>query len=117
MSQYKPDAPLGAVKDIPDGGSEGFYTETSDGRLLYMVVRRGDEVFVYMNACPHTGMPLDFQPGRFLTADGDLIQCSTHGAKFRIEDGVCVSGPCIGDHLTSVKTEIRGGKIYLSGDV
>ena len=106
-------ASLCALKDIPDGGSDGFFTETSDGRLLYMVVRRGEAVFVYKNACPHTGMPLDFQPGRFLTANGDLIQCSTHGAKFRIEDGVCVTGPCMGDRLTPVSTEIRGGEIYL----
>ena len=108
-------ASLCAVKDIPDGGSEGFYTDTSDGRNLYMVLRRGDEVFVYKNVCPHTGMPLDFQPGRFLTADGALIQCSTHGAKFLIETGVCISGPCMGDRLTSVSTEIRSGEIYLTG--
>ena len=59
---------LCAVDDIPDGGSNGFFTETSDGRLLYMAVRRGDKVFVYENKCPHTGMPLDFQPGQFLTS-------------------------------------------------
>jgi nitrite reductase/ring-hydroxylating ferredoxin subunit len=112
MSQ--PDAPLCAVRDIPDGGSDGFFTETPDGRLLYMVVRRGEDVFVYKNACPHTGMPLDFQPGRFLTADGGLIQCSSHGAKFRIEDGFCVSGPCMGDRLKSVAVDIRRGRIYLT---
>ena len=107
-------APLSALADIPDGGSNGFFTETSDGRLLYMVIRRGNEAFVYVNACPHTGMPLDFQPGRFLAADGALIQCSTHGAKFRIEDGFCVSGPCQGDSLKPVKTEIRDGDIYVT---
>lgn len=108
-----PDSSLCRLDDIPDGGSGGFFTETSDGRLLYMVIRRGHEVFVYVNACPHTGMPLDFKPGRFLTADGALIQCSTHGAKFRIKDGFCVSGPCQGDSLKPVKTEIRDGHLYL----
>ncbi len=108
-------APLCAVKDIPDGGSDGFFTETSDGRLLYMVIRRGEAVFVYKNACPHTGMPLDFQPGRFLNSERTLIQCSTHGAKFLIEDGVCVSGPCNGDRLTPVSVEIRDGDIFLTG--
>ncbi len=101
------------LDDIPDGGSNGFFTETSDGRLLYMVIRRGNEVFVYENKCPHTGMPLDFQPGRFLTSDGALIQCSNHEAKFRIEDGFCVSGPCQGDSLKAVKAEIRDGHLYL----
>ena len=51
--------------------------------------------------------------GRFLTKDGTLIQCSTHGAKFGIEDGICVSGPCQGDRLKPVKTEIRDGHLYL----
>ena len=101
------------LDEIPDGGSNGFFTETSDGRLLYMAIRRGDEVLVYVNACPHTGMPLDYQPGRFLTSNGALIQCSTHGAKFRIKDGFSVSGPCQGDSLKAMKTEIRNGRIHI----
>lgn len=107
------DQPLCRLGDIADGGSDGFFTETSGGRLLYMVVRQENQAFVYKNACPHTGMPLDFKPGRFLSADGAMIQCSNHGAKFRIEDGFCVSGPCQGDTLKAVKTEIRDGHLYL----
>jgi nitrite reductase/ring-hydroxylating ferredoxin subunit len=101
------------LDDIPDRGSNGFYTNEADGRLLHMVIRRGNEVFVYVNRCPHTGLPLDFQPGRFLTADGTLIQCSNHGALFRIKDGFCVSGPCEGDSLKAVKTEIRNGRVFV----
>ena len=52
-------------------------------------------------------------PGRFLPKDGTLIHCSTHGAKFRIEDGVCISGPSQGDKLRPVKTKIRRGHLYL----
>ena len=103
-----------ALDDIPDGGSNGFFEETPDGRLLYLAVRRGVQVFVYVNACPHTGMPLDFKPGQFLNADRTLIQCSTHGAEFRIEDGFCVSGPCEGQSLTPVASEIRRGRVYVT---
>ncbi|MBI3114091.1 MAG: Rieske 2Fe-2S domain-containing protein [Rhodospirillales bacterium] len=106
---------LCAVNDIPDGGSNGFFIDTADGRLLYMAIRRGAKAFVYVNSCPHTGMPLDFQPGQFLNAGRTLIQCSTHGAQFRIDDGYCVSGPCEGDNLTAVETEIRAGRIYVKG--
>ena len=105
---------LCAVADVPDGGSNGFFVDTADGRLLYMAIRRGGKLFVYVNCCPHTGMPLDFQPGKFLTADGTLIQCSTHGARFRIDDGYCVSGPCAGDHLTPVETVIRDGCVLIA---
>lgn len=102
------------LDDISDGGSGGFFSEMSDGRLLYMAIRQGDAVFVYVNACPHTGMPLDFQPGRFLNTDGTLIQCSSHGAEFRIEDGYCVAGPCAGDSLKPVKTVIRDRIVYVT---
>jgi nitrite reductase/ring-hydroxylating ferredoxin subunit len=106
--------PLCSVFDIPDGGSSGLFSDSSDGRYLYIAVREKDEVFVYKNACPHTGMPLDFHPGQFLTSDSSLIQCSTHGAKFRIKDGFCISGPCKGDYLVSVSTKIHKGRIYLN---
>ena len=33
-------------------------------------------------------------PDRFLSADGSLIVCATHGAEFRITDGECLRGPC-----------------------
>jgi len=112
MAEVKGEA-LCRLEDIPDGGSNGFFTDGKDGRLLYMAIREGAKVFVYKNACPHTGMPLDFQPGRFLTPEGDLIQCSTHGARFRIKDGFCVSGPCEGDSLIPVETEIRDGRVFL----
>jgi nitrite reductase/ring-hydroxylating ferredoxin subunit len=79
-----------------------------------MVIRRGNEVFVYVNRCPHTGLSLDFQPGRFLTTDSALIQCSNHGAQFQIKDGFCVSGPCEGDSLKAVKTEIRDGRVFVA---
>ena len=107
------DKALCALDDIPDGDSNGFFTETTDGRLLYMVIRQGEDVFVYRNACPHTGMPLDFRPGKFLNLDKTLIQCSTHNATFRIRDGFCVTGPCAGDRLTPVDVEIRDGHLYL----
>lgn len=107
---------LCALDDIADdgsGGSNGFFIDGKDGRLLFMAIRKRGKVFVYENACPHTGMPLDFKPGRFLAPGGKLIQCSNHGARFRIKDGVCVSGPCQGESLTAVATEIRHGRVYL----
>tara|TARA_B100001142_G_C14153546_1_gene585529 strand:- start:351 stop:686 length:336 start_codon:yes stop_codon:yes gene_type:complete len=105
---------LCSIFDIPDGGSNGFFAETLDGRFLYIAVRQKNSVYVYKNACPHLGTPLDFNPGRFLTGDSSLIQCSTHGAKFLIKDGLCISGPCKGENLVSVKTKISKGRIYLT---
>jgi nitrite reductase/ring-hydroxylating ferredoxin subunit len=77
------------------------------------LVRRGDQVFGYRNACPHTGAPLDWQPDRFLDAGGELIQCATHGALFRIDDGACLWGPCAGQSLTPLSLVVREGMVLL----
>lgn len=104
------DARLCALADIPDGGTAGI--EAAGLGRGYLAVRRGGEVFVYVNSCPHIGAPLDFRPGQFLNLDKTHILCSLHGALFTIEDGLCVAGPCAGDRLQAVATEVRDGVLY-----
>jgi len=104
---------LCALDEIEDGGSAGFAVAKPDGAMIgVMVIRQGDKVFVYENSCPHIGSPLDFEPGQFLDLDREFIICSTHGALFKIEDGFCISGPCMGDNLTPIKAECRDGAVY-----
>jgi nitrite reductase/ring-hydroxylating ferredoxin subunit len=74
-------------------------------------------VVAYRNSCPHTGGPLDWVPDQFLNLDGDLIQCATHDALFRIEDGVCVKGPCVGRSLTAVPVVIEAQQVSVVLDV
>lgn len=105
---------LGHLDDIPADGSAGFNIDAPGGRRFYMAIRRGDDVHVYVNSCPHVGTPLDFAPGRFLNLEKTHILCATHGALFRIEDGYCISGPCAGKALEAVAFEIRDGLILLS---
>ncbi len=104
------------LDDIEDGGSAGFAYGEPDAfgfRKSAMVIRRGERVFVFENACPHVGAPLDFQPGKFLNAEGTLILCSSHGALFRIEDGYCISGPCAGKSLTPITARIEEGRVSI----
>jgi len=42
-----------------------------------------------------------------------LSQCSNHGTLFRIEDGVCVSGPCLGERLSPITLKIINEQIVL----
>lgn len=104
---------LSAVDDIPDGGSAGFAIDSPGGRRFYMAIRRGNDIFVYVNSCPHVGAPLDLRPGQFLNLERTHIICANHGALFKIEDGHCVSGPCAGKSLTAAPVEIRAGEIVL----
>ena len=103
------------VTDIPDNGAKGF--PGADGAFTGLVaVRQGDSVYIYENACPHIGTPLDWTPDRFLSADGRYLVCATHGATFTIQTGDCLSVPCRGDRLLPIAFEVRDGVILVSTD-
>jgi nitrite reductase/ring-hydroxylating ferredoxin subunit len=104
---------LCAIEDIPEPGARGFVLGSGTDRRDVLVVRADGAVRAYENACPHQGTPLETFPDRFLTPEGDLIVCSTHGARFRVDDGICVSGPCKGEPLPPVSIRIEGGDIVL----
>jgi nitrite reductase/ring-hydroxylating ferredoxin subunit len=70
----------------------------------------------YENSCPHLGSPLDWVPDQFLDLEKRHILCATHGALFRISDGHCLAGPCVGKSLKPVPIRIDRGSIYLGGD-
>ena len=100
---------LCAVEDIENPGSKGFRNEK--GHLF--AVRRDDEVYVYENSCPHLGINLEWHENQFLDMEKRLIQCATHGALFLMDTGECIAGPCPGDKLTAIPSEIRDGAVYL----
>ena len=56
----------------------------------------------FEDVCPHQFLPLTYRGGRILSADGERLRCSSHGAEFAVEDGRCLSGPCNGASLTQV---------------
>lgn len=102
------------LDEVGEGESLGL-TADCDGRLLdVFVVRKDGALYAYHNSCPHTGGPLDWVPGRFLSLDRQHIQCATHAAMFRIQDGLCVSGPCSGHFLTALEITVTDGNVYLS---
>lgn len=101
------------VDDLEDPGSRGFPALVVGEMSDILVIRRGAHVYGYLNTCPHTGGPLDWVPDQFLDPAREYIQCATHGALFRIADGVCVYGPCAGDRLTPVPTAVEAGEVVL----
>ena len=107
---------LCALTDIPDGNSKGF-PAAPGGFMGLFAVRRGDRVWVYVNSCPHIGVPLDPVPDRFLDSKRENVLCSTHGARFRVEDGFCTHGPCHGESLEAVPHRIDAeGRVLVPED-
>lgn len=103
------------VTDVADGDARGFDVALADGgRIRVIVARQGEQVFVYRNRCPHRGTPLDWMPDRFLDAAGEHLICATHGALFRIEDGVCIAGPCAGEGLEALAVRVGAGEVRLA---
>lgn len=105
--------PFCRLDELPDPGSRAFQLASPEGPVECFLVRRGERVFAYRNRCPHTGAPLDWQPGQFLDLTGELIQCALHGAMFLPETGECVRGPCLGAHLLRVPAKVDDGMVLV----
>jgi nitrite reductase/ring-hydroxylating ferredoxin subunit len=110
-AQPAPGERLCALADIADPGAKGFVFRRDQALFAGFVVRRGDELIGYIDRCPHAGTPLAMMPDRYLTREGDLILCSTHGALFRPEDGLCLAGPCVGRSLWPWAIALVGDEI------
>jgi nitrite reductase/ring-hydroxylating ferredoxin subunit len=106
-------AALCRLDDIGDPGGKGFSFGEASARREIFVVRRGRQIFGYVNACPHVGTTLDWRPDEFLTFDKRRLLCGTHGAVFDIATGACLKGPCAGKALTPVAVALEGDTVVL----
>jgi len=111
-AQPAPGLRLCAIDEVADPGSKGFVFRKDDALFAGFLVRRDGEIVGYIDRCPHIGTPLGFLPDRFLTREADLILCATHGALFRIGDGLCVAGPCEGRSLWPWEIVVREGAVF-----
>jgi nitrite reductase/ring-hydroxylating ferredoxin subunit len=94
--------------DIQTGTAKGFCVND----VRFFIVNNSGNFLAYINSCPHLKIPLEWQENSFFCQDTDLLRCSTHGALFLPENGLCVSGPCVGQSLKPVDLIIRDERIY-----
>ena len=111
-----PGTPLCQLDELADPGAKGFRFRQGDALFAGFVVRKGDEVRGFVDACPHTGQPLSLFGDRYLTRDGKKLLCTGHGALFRPEDGACTAGPCEGESLAEWPVVVRDGEVTVAGD-
>lgn len=105
------------VSDLEEHGARAFTIGSGDWPLRGFVVRAGEAVRGYINHCPHAGHPLNLRPHRFLTPDGALILCASHGALFEKLTGYCVVGPCAGRSLRPIPLTVADGFVMLAEGV
>ncbi len=107
---------LCTLAELGDGGCRGFTLGSGDWPLRGFVLNSPAGARAFVNRCPHAGHRLDLRPHRFLTADGSLIVCASHGALFERVGGLCIAGPCAGRRLIAVPLRIEGGYVLLADD-
>jgi nitrite reductase/ring-hydroxylating ferredoxin subunit len=92
--------------------------------LEALVVRdHGGTPRAYLNRCRHLPIPLSFgrPTGRslydasheFLTRDNQALECKTHGARYRLDDGMRFEGPCTGRALLALGLVVEGDEVYV----
>lgn len=106
-----------ASSELADGGDGmRFEVERNAETVPAFAIRHGGRVYAYLNRCAHIAMELDWNPGKFLDAEGAHLICSTHGALYAPESGACRGGPCRGAALTRLNVFEAGGQVYISKD-
>lgn len=113
MQADHPPAPvwvrLCELSELPLTGARGFDLQ-GRGTDDIFIVRRGELLRAYRNSCPHwPGASMPWRKHAYLDSRAEHIVCHGHGARFRLEDGRCVLGPCQGGLLESIPLRIDEG--------
>ena len=82
--------------------------------VSYFVIKFDNQIYAYLNACPHRQIELEWQENDFFDLDKDYLQCATHGALFLPQTGECISGPCQQQSLKKVATRVKAEKIQIN---
>jgi nitrite reductase/ring-hydroxylating ferredoxin subunit len=98
-----------ASDDVPEGGTHGLVL---DGFPL-LLVRVGDVLRAFVNACPHQYLPLDHKGDKLISADKAILRCTNHAAGFSVETGEGVEGLGLGECLDAVPIHISDGRVVI----
>lgn len=99
------------LSSLPDPGSRGFELDDDGNMRAIFVVRKGMDVYGYLNVCPHLGVKLNESTDAFLDEDGRHVRCARHDALFDLADGRCIAGPCLGACLARIDVRVERGQV------
>lgn len=102
------------VETLPPGHTATFRLVCAGRTVHGFAVNHEGRTYAYVNSCPHVGTSLDLWPNELLSEDKTMLVCSTHGALFAPDSGLCLAGPCAGDHLTPLAVRIDGRDVVVT---
>lgn len=91
------DLPLAHVNDV--SGAKATIAQVPGRGESVILIRDGKTVKAFVNNCPHQHVPLNEAYKVDVNPFEKTLKCSVHDAWFKVEDGECVEGPCLGEHL------------------
>jgi nitrite reductase/ring-hydroxylating ferredoxin subunit len=102
---------------LVDGGTGVRFPVLAFGdEATGFVVRHGGTVYGYLNRCAHVPVELDWFKGEFFESGKLYLMCSTHGAIYVPETGVCAGGPCRGGKLRPIAVRESETGVYWQPD-
>lgn len=102
------------ARELAPGKTAKFRLRRGGTSVEGFVINHAGTVSAYVNCCPHAGNPLDLRADTLLTEDGRHLVCSTHGAVFAPDTGVCVEGPCPGARLERLDVARDGDRLVIT---
>jgi len=106
-----------ASGELEDGGKGVRFPVNAFGsEATGFVVRHGGKVYAYLNRCAHVPVELDWFKGEFFESSKMYLMCSTHGAIYVPESGLCAGGPCRGGKLRPIGVHEADDGIYWQPD-
>ncbi len=116
MSVSRAEVDVGELATLTEPGAREFSLPANNFAFSGFVVQSEGRLRAFVNLCPHARRPLNYLPHRFLDRDKHQIVCTGHGARFDVDTGECVSGPCVGARLWKLDLEVRNGSITVIWD-
>jgi nitrite reductase/ring-hydroxylating ferredoxin subunit len=105
--------PICASSEVEEGGRGVRFPLTAGGEdRTGFVIRYDGRVYGYLNRCAHVPIELDWNEGDFFESSGLYLMCSTHGALYTPETGMCAGGPCRGGRLRPIEVFEQGDQIF-----
>ncbi len=105
--------PICASAEVEEGGKGVRFPVTAGGEdRTGFVIRYDGRVYGYLNRCAHVPIELDWNEGDFFESSGLYLMCSTHGALYTPETGMCAGGPCRGGRLRPIEVFEKGDQIF-----